>query len=88
MVPGHSSAGVTEIYAEQDLRKAAEIMAGVGKWREEAGRNVAGPESRSNPATPAPSTQGQRSTTELFVEVVLACEAGIRDLVASECRSR
>lgn len=30
VVLGHSSAGVTEIYAEQDLNKAAEIMARVG----------------------------------------------------------
>ena len=30
VVLGHSSAGVTEIYAEQDLSKAAEIMAKVG----------------------------------------------------------
>ena len=29
-VLGHSSAGVTEIYAEQDLARAAEIMARVG----------------------------------------------------------
>ncbi len=30
VVLGHSSAGITEIYAEQDLSKAAEIMARVG----------------------------------------------------------
>ena len=30
VVLGHSSAGVTEIYAEQDLSKAAEIMGRVG----------------------------------------------------------
>ena len=30
VVLGHSSAGVTEIYAEQDLQRAAEIMGRVG----------------------------------------------------------